>query len=289
MIELDVEAVDYTRYTNRQLAAVPLALVVLALLIIGGWYVTTGSPVNPGIEFTGGTELQVVASGGEAAVRSAFDRPIASVRAVATAENTYIVTFQVTEVGSAETADLEQAAIDAGFDVLAVQSTSPSFGADTQRLALLGMVTAFVGMSLVVFVLFRTIVPSVAVVLSAFGDIVVPVAAMNLLGIQLSLGTVAALLMLIGYSVDSDILLNNHVLRRGGEFYEATYRAMRTGVTMTLTSLSASIVMAIVASLFGIDLLASIGIVLAFGLAVDLLNTYLLNVSLLRWYRGVSV
>jgi preprotein translocase subunit SecF len=107
---------------------------------------------------------------------------------------------------------------------------------------------------------------------------------MNLFGIRLSLGTVAALLMLIGYSVDSDILLNNHVLRRSGGFYESAYRAMRTGVTMTLTSIAAMAVMAITATLFGIPLLPEIGTVLVFGLTADLMNTYMLNMSLLRWY-----
>jgi len=94
-------------------------------------------------------------------------------------------------------------------------------------------------------------------------------------------------LMLIGYSVDSDILLNNHVLRRSGGFYESAYRAMRTGVTMTLTSIAAMTVMAIVASrfVFNIPLMSEIGTVLVFGLVVDLMNTYLLNMSLLRWYK----
>jgi preprotein translocase subunit SecF len=93
--------------------------------------------------------------------------------------------------------------------------------------------------------------------------------------------------MLIGYSVDSDLLLNNHVLRRSGDFYESTYRARRTGVTMTLTSLAAVSVMTIVSSplVFGIPLLPEVGIILVFGLAADLMNTYLLNVSLLRYYK----
>ena len=143
---------------------------------------------------------------------------------------------------------------------------------------------AFIGMAIVVFFLFRKLVPSLAVVLSALGDILIPLAIMNLLGIQLSLGTVAALLMLIGYSVDSDILLTNHILKSKGNFYESTYNAMRTGLTMTFTSLSAITVMTISSFLFGVDLLTSIGVVLIFGLLVDLLNTYLLNFSLLRWY-----
>ena len=132
----------------------------------------------------------------------------------------------------------------------------------------------------------------VAVIASAFSDIIVPLALMDLFGIKLSLGTVAALLMLIGYSVDSDILLNNHVLRRRGDFYESTYRARRTGVTMTLSSIAAMAVMAVVASQYALNipLLSEVGTILVMGLVVDLMNTYLLNVSLLRWYKyeGVS-
>lgn len=287
MVAFDVEErADYTLYSNRQLAAIPIAVLAVSLLIIAGWVVMTGMPVNPGIEFTGGTEIQVVVPDGTTGdeVLASFEEPAESVREITAVENTYVVTFQSTDANA-----LENQAEAAGYDVTAVQSTSPSFGADTQKLAVGGVLVAFAGMSIIVFILFRTFIPSIAVVLSAFSDIIVPLALMNLTGIKLSLGTVAALLMLIGYSVDSDILLNNHILRRRGKFYESAYRAMRTGVTMTLTSLAAVIVMAVVSFIFGIDLLTSIGIVLAFGLVTDLMNTYLMNLSLLRWYRRVEV
>jgi preprotein translocase subunit SecF len=175
------------------------------------------------------------------------------------------------------------------MNVLSSASTAPSFGAGAQQTAVLGVGIAFLGMSLLVFGLFRTFVPSIAVVVSAFSDIIIPLAAMNVLGIKLSLGTVAALLMLIGYSVDSDILLNNHILRRSGSFYDSVDRAMQTGVTMTVTSLSAMAVMALVATFYNIELMASIGVVLVIGLAADLMNTYMLNLSLLRWYKFEGV
>jgi len=287
MVEFTVPEVDYTRYTNRQLAAIPLAVLAVALLIIAGWFVMTGAPVNQGIAFTGGTEVQVAIDGPQAAaeeeIRAAFDADPESIRAVP-AQNVYVITFQ-----SGQAADLEQQAEAAGLDIRSISSVSASFGADTQTLALGGLGVAFLGMSLLVFAMFRVFVPSVAVVISAFSDIVVPLALMNVLGIELSLGTVAALLMLIGYSVDSDILLNNHILRRSGDFYESTHRAMRTGVTMTLTSITAMIVMTVTATAFGIQLLAAVGTVLVFGLVTDLMNTYMLNLSLLRWYKFEGV
>jgi preprotein translocase subunit SecF len=289
---VEVPEIDYSRYTNHQLAAVPLAVLTVALVVIAFWVVTTGAPATLGIDFTGGAELTVETTAAKADVAGAFATEPVSVQRVqgATGEgNRFIVTFQ--SQGEANVDALAGQANDAlpavgeGPVVVSSQETSPSFGGTAQRTALIGVAVAFLGMSALAFLLFRTFVPSIAIVISAFSDIMIPVALMNVLGIKLSLGTVAALLMLIGYSVDSDILLNNHILRRSGEFYESTYRAMQTGVTMTVTSIAAMTVMAIFAFLFGIDLMFSIGLVLVFGLTADLMNTYMLNLSLLRWYE----
>lgn len=289
MAAFEVPEIDYTEYSNRQLAAVPLVLLAVALLILGGWYVVTGYPVDPGLEFTGGTELRLDIDGNDADARAQideeFDAEPDSVQQVA-ADGSYIVTFRQ---GDATTTELETQANDAGFEIRSIDSVSGSFGSDTQLLAIAGVLVAFGGMSLLVFAMFRTFIPSIAVVISAFSDVIIPLAMMNLIGIELTLGTVAALLMLIGYSVDSDILLNNSILRRTGDFYESTNRAMRTGVTMTITSIAAMAVMAIGAWVFGIDLLQAIGLILVVGLLADLMNTYLLNVSLLRWYKYEGV
>ncbi|MFB6143122.1 MAG: protein translocase subunit SecF [Halorientalis sp.] len=276
--------VDYSRYSNRQLAAVPLAVLGVALLILAVWYATYGTPVALGIEFTGGTEAQIITSDSPAEIRDRLDGfAIESIQPVQEGSR-YIVTTQSTD-GDLIRSELEAA----GYEVASIGQTTASFGADSIRLALLGIAVAFLGMSVVIFALFRTFVPSIAVVLSAFSDIVIPIALMNVFGIKLSLGTVAALLMLIGYSVDSDVLLNNHVLRRRGGFYESTYRAMRTGVTMTLTSIAAMFVMTVTATVLGIPLMPSIGAILVFGLTADLMNTYMLNLSLLRWYKYEGV
>jgi preprotein translocase subunit SecF len=289
MVEFEVPEVDYTQYSNRQLVAIPLAVLGVALLVLAGWYVMTGSPVALGVDFTGGSEITVETTLSQSEVRDSFDASVVSVQGVQGGNSggqQYVVTFD----RSANLTEIRQTVEGNGdMTLLRSGSTSPVFGAENQLLAVYGLGIAFLGMSLLAFALFRSFIPSIAIVISAFSDIVIPVAIMNLVGIKLSLGTVAALLMLIGYSVDSDILLNNHVLRRSGGFYESTYRAMRTGVTMTLTSIAAMAVMAVTATLFGIDLMASIGLVLVLGLTADLMNTYMLNVTLLRWYKYEGV
>ena len=287
-MELSVPEVDYSDYTNRELVTVPLGLLAVAIGILAIATVLTGTPVDLGMEFTGGAELQIQTSDSPEEIESNFDAPVASVTQVGSpTSDTYIVEFQTGDYE--DLTSLKTQAEDAGYDVQSEAERSASFAGDTQTQALFGLLIAFAGMALLVFLMFRTFIPSIAVVASAFSDLVIPLALMRLFDIELTLGTVAALLMLIGYSVDSDLLLNNHVLRRHGDFYTSTTRAMRTGVTMTVTSIAAMVVMTVVARLLGIPLLPAVGIVLVFGLLTDLMNTYLLNVSLLRYYKYEAI
>lgn len=292
MAIFEIPEPDFDRYSNRQLVAVPLAVLAVALLVIGVTWVMTGAPAALGIEFTGGSELTVETASDRAAIETAFGDELDSIQEVVGESNQYILQFDnsrtLTDLVDAAEASLEPA--DDGDVVTGQETFTAAFAAEQQNLAVLAVAIAFVGMSLLAFVFFRTFIPSIAIVISAFSDIAIPLAMMNLLDIPLSLGTIAALLMLIGYSVDSDILLNNHILRRSGGFYESTYRAMETGVTMTLTSMAAMLAMFVMATVFGIEILSAIGLILFVGLAADLMNTYLLNLSLLRWYkfRGVA-
>ena len=120
-----------------------------------------------------------------------------------------------------------------------IDQIGESFGKTLQDQAFIAIIIAFIGMAIVVFVSFRTFVPSCAVVLSAFADMAMTAAMMNVVGIQLSLGTTAALLMLIGYSVDSDILLTTRVLKRQGKLNDKLTGAFRTGIIMTSTTIAA--------------------------------------------------
>jgi preprotein translocase subunit SecF len=113
---------------------------------------------------------------------------------------------------------------------------------------------------------------------------VMTAASMNIAGIPLSLGTLAALLMLIGYSVDSDILLTNRVLKRQGKLNEKLTGAFRTGMIMTSTTLAAALAMFVVAWFGSVLILMEISAVLLIGLVFDVMNTWLTNVGILKWY-----
>lgn len=282
-----LEELPYDDYSTGQLLAIPVLLLALSAVVLGGWTVMTGAPVEFGMVFVGGTEVRVDAAQSTDAprelIKTTFDAEPETITPVPSS-NSYIVTFKT---GAVEPDELEASAGTVNQLTLSQISTvSPTLGADAQKRALMGIGIAFLLMSLLVTALFRSFIPAVAIIASAVVDLVVPIAAMNLLGVEFSFGTVGALLMLIGYSVDSDILLNNQVLRTKDSFSQSVATAMRTGLTMTVTSFSAMVVMFIVASLFSVGLLADMGLVLSIGLFTDVFNTYLMNVGLLRWYTG---
>ena len=84
-------------------------------------------------------------------------------------------------------------------------------------------------MSIVIFFLFRTFVPSIAVIFAAFADIVMPLALIDFIGLRVSTAGIAAFLMLIGYSVDTDILLTTRALKKHeGTVNERIYGAFKT-------------------------------------------------------------
>ena len=79
-----------------------------------------------------------------------------------------------------------------------VKIQSSQFGESFFTDTLIAIIIAFLFMGIIVFIYFRKFAPSLGVVLSAFSDIIITVAVINLLEIRLSTAGVAAILMIIG-------------------------------------------------------------------------------------------
>ena len=174
-----------------------------------------------------------------------------------------------------------------------IDQIGESFGKTLQDQALLAMILAFIGMAIVVFLSFRTFIPSMAVVLSAFADMAMTAAMMNVVGIPLTLGTTAALLMLIGYSVDSDILLTTRVLKRQGKLNDKLTGAFHTGIIMTSTTLAAVVVLFLVSWLGQVEVVEEISAVLLIGLVFDImiepLTPLVLNIARYNKMHDVGI
>ena len=121
-----------------------------------------------------------------------------------------------------------------------------------------------------------------AVIAAAVADIVITIAIVNIIGINISTAGLAAFLMLIGYSVDTDILLTTRVLKRKeGTVLKRIFSAFKTGILMNFTTFIAIV---IALSITSSDVIKQIMIILLIGILVDQVSTWIQNVGILRWY-----
>jgi len=169
---------------------------------------------------------------------------------------------------------------------LNIRSVGPTLGKTFREQGVKALMWAFILMSLVVFIAFKDFVPSIAVVQSAICDPLIALGGMSLFKVPFDSSSLGALLMLIGYSVDTDILLTARVLKqKGSEIDENINGAMKTGLMMTLTTLTAMIITLLVtAFVIQIPTLNTIATVLIFGLIMDLFTTWFTNTGLLKWH-----
>lgn len=144
------------------------------------------------------------------------------------------------------------------------------------------LILAIIDILLLFYIFFKYSIPSVFVILCAFCDIIETLAVVNLLGMKISTAGVAAFLMLIGYSVDTDILLTTRVLKRKEEsILESTVGALKTGLMLTITAIIAVVIALIFAQA---DVLKEIMTIVLIGLLLDIVNTWIQNAGILRWY-----
>ncbi|MFA5049491.1 MAG: hypothetical protein WC501_00630 [Candidatus Micrarchaeia archaeon] len=172
----------------------------------------------------------------------------------------------------------------ASYSSISIQSVSPRLSTHFIDSAVNVVIIAAILSTVLVFFFFRNIVPSFAVMLGAFCDIVLALGAMAFFQIPLTLPSFAALLLLIGYSLDTDILLTMRMLKRKGDPKEKAFDAMKTGITMTFTGIIAFLVLFILSIMTNIPTYYEISAVALAGLFGDLLATWGINAVILLKY-----
>lgn len=139
--------------------------------------------------------------------------------------------------------------------------------------------------TILVFFFFRTLVPSLAVLTGAASDVIIALGAMSFFGIPLTLPSFAALLMLVGFSLDTDILLTTRLVKRKGDPRENAFDAMKTGMTMSFSAMVAFLVLFAVSVITHIAVYYEISAVALAGLVGDVFATWGLNAVMVLYYK----
>jgi preprotein translocase subunit SecF len=271
----------------KLLMIIPIILLVLSLSFLGVKYAVTGEIMPRDIGLKGGVVATVYTDKqfDINALKSSVDTEI----------NTRILTDFATgkQVGfSVETSELKSDQLKpllenfVGFklnqDNFSIEETSSSLGESFFFQLLLANLFAFILMGIAVFVGFRTFIPSIAVIFSAFTDIVVTLGIISLLNIEISAAGIVAFLLVIGYSVDTDILLTTRMIkRRQPVLFERMLSSLKTGLTMTFATIIALTAGLIISNS---SIIKEMFTIIIIALFIDILTTYLTNAGILILY-----
>jgi len=275
----------------KKLLIIPFLVLAIALILLVVNHTQTGSFINKGISLQGGTSISIISSSlsvEEIKELINYDGQIKT-RTMSSAGKQVGVIIEIDSIEEQVVQDLKNRIIN-GYNLneedVAVESIGSSLGSSFFQETIRAVIFAFIFMGIVVFLYFRTVVPSLAIILAAASDIIITLAITNLLGISLSTAGIAAFLMLIGYSVDTDILLSTKVLKRKeGTVNQRMLSALKTGMMMSLTTITAIIIALIFSQS---ETITQIMTIILIGLIVDLMNTWIQNAGILKMYWNMK-
>ena len=265
---------------HRILIAIPIILALLSLVLIGF------HGLEQGVDLKGGSqaELQLLGSVTPTELQNSLDAKLNTNNIKVTSNGNNKVTVELENNINSSTFTN---ALDGKAKVISYNEIGPVLSEEAMGQIYIAMLFAFLFMAITVFIVFREPVPSVAIILAALCDILIALGGMSIFKIPLSIASVGALLMLIGYSVDTDILLTTRLLkRREGTVEERAKNAMYTGLTMSFAAIAAMGILFIVTVIIMPEAttLSNISAVLVIGLIGDILSTWLMNLGILKTY-----
>jgi len=273
----------------KHLLLIPAIILLFSFIYMGIFYYNNGDFMHKDISLTGGTSITIHERINTNELRSHLldkleNLIVREISDLITREQISVIIETTSNAETTRTVLEDYIGYALTDENSSFEFTGSALSEGFFKQLLFAVLLAFIFMALVVFLIFRSFVPSGAIILAAFTDIFMTLALFNFLGMQMSTAGIVAFLMLIGYSVDTDILLTNRVLkRREDSLNRRIFSAFKTGTTMTLTSLLAIITALLIVSSFS-PVLTKIFTVLVIGLSFDILNTWITNASIIKWY-----
>jgi len=233
---------------------ISLALIALSIASIA-WH----GGLNYGIDFAGGTIVQIKFQQEPAPdrIRAAF-KPVGLEGSIIQqyGENEVVVRVGESEDVKETSARIEQAlsaALGAGtFDIRRVEFVGPKVGKDLTKKALLAIFFSWVGM--LVYIAFRfEFRYGVGGILALMHDTIITVGALSLLNKEFDLTIVAALLTIIGYSINDTIVVFDRIrenVRKNVKQDLSTLINTSVNETLSRTILTAVTVLIVLVALF---------------------------------------
>ena len=278
------------------------AISTLAFMVIGVASFAVTGPVNYSVEFTGGTlmQLKFEQAGDAGKIRAALDA--AGIRGaevqrfggadefIVRAQETSLVSEQA--AGAEKVADRIKAALATSlgqntFTVVRTESISPKVGDELSRNAVIAMV--LVSLATLIYLAFRFEWRfGVAAVVGTLHDTLITIAFIKLLHLEVSLTVVAAILTLLGYSMNDTIIIFDRVrenLKTSGKssLYDVLNRSINDTLPRSIMTHATTFSASLALLLFAGEVIRPFAWVMAFGIFVATFSSIYVAGPVLLW------
>lgn len=271
-----------------------VAYLFSALAIAGGLFAfTLRGRANFGIDFTGGTLQQFkfqrpVAAEELRQALSEIDLGDAQIQHFG--EGDEVIVRTDAEAGQAIKQKFEEAFRDNKFELLRIEKVGPAVGGQLRRKAMFALLYALLGICL--YITFRFEFKfAVAAIIALFHDVLVTVGVFGLAGREISLPVIAALLIIVGYSLNDTIVIFDRIREETKLMRKADYPTVvntslnRTLARTLLTSLTTLLVVAAL-YLFGGQVINDFAFALLIGVGVGTYSSvFVASPILVEWHK----
>ena len=242
-----------------------------------------GSWLNYGVDFRGGTLVQLD-----------FDRPVPVEQIRAAAEASGAREWEITnfggpdefvirmrsfseELGQTGEAVVQQALASRfppdSYKIVRIEAVGPKVGGELQYRALLAILLSFMVTLLYLWVRFEWRFGLAAVIATAH-DILITLGLLAMMGSEISLGTVAAFLTIVGYSLNDTIVVFDRIRenlgkpRHGMSYMDLLNRAINETLPRTVLTASGTLATLLSLAVLGGPVIRDFAIVLILGILI---------------------
>ncbi len=277
------------------------ALMATAAFVIPGLIMLGASGITYSIEFTGGAMIHIRTEqpSATASVREALSQGgigAAEIQNFGSDRDFLIRTrLEGGKTDASAVTTVVRQALDNGlgsgaYDVVRTEDVGPKVGAELQRKALIAVLFSFV--TTLIYLAFRFEWRfGLAAVIATAHDIIATVAFIRYLDLEVSLVVVAAVLTVLGYSLNDTIVIFDRVRenlaksRRVG-FVDLLNKSINETLPRTILTGGTTLATALMLSFFAGEVIKPFALVMSFGIVVGTLSSIFVASPVLLWIEN---
>ena len=197
--------------------------------------------------------------------------------------------IQVRDISAELLAKMEPYFITGGFTVLSADVVGPQIGAELTQRAIYVTLAAMGGM--LVYIAFRfEWISAVAGIVSIFHDVLITLGIFSLIQKEIDLTVVAALLTLVGYTMNDKIVIfdrlrENIRLRRRDNLVKITNDSINQTLSRTIITGGLTFVSTFALAIFGGEVLRGFALALTLGIVVGTYSSIAVASPMMLWWH----